>query len=56
MSKPKKSAKPLQMLLLILLILLMIVSFSVSFIPIGNAQGTMSPAPSQGYVSDAPVG
>ncbi len=37
MSKPKKH-KPLQMILLFLLILLMIISFAVSFIPVGHAQ------------------
>lgn len=37
MSKPKKY-KPLQFILLILLVLLMILSFSMSFIPVGRAQ------------------
>ncbi len=38
MSKRKHTKRPVQLLLLILLILLMLVSFCMSFIPVGNAQ------------------
>lgn len=38
MSKRKHTKRPIQLVLLILLILLMLVSFCMSFIPIGNAQ------------------
>lgn len=38
MSKRKHTKRPVQLLLLILLIVLMLVSFCMSFIPVGNAQ------------------
>ncbi len=49
MSKQKNTHKPAQLVLLILLILLMLVSFSVSFIPIGHAQ---EPVPEIATTSD----